>query len=256
MKKILALLLIICCCLAVVSCKDKTGDGENAASTSDLNRFTEMFASSVPTKSVVTSTIKANSQEIVSVYTLTTGMIAGKTASILESRETKLSEADNDQGNLDPFEETITKQIYLEGQGVRIDKNGSKGRTWDDTRGDFAAKEGSISLDLNKKYFETMEFFKDGTNETLVLTVAEDLDEENGYLKKVFGKYIPKEQPFGYETKITITAAGGRISNIVIESLDYEHVIGDEYDPIEISDTTIKIEVSYSYDIQTNMTID
>ena len=101
-----------------------------------------------------------------------------------------------------------------------------------------------------------MEFFKDGVNETLVLTVAEDLDEENGYLKKVFGKYIPKEQPFGYETKITITAAGGRISKIVIESLDYEHFIGDEYDPIEISDTTIKIDVSYYYDIQTNMTID
>ena len=231
-------------------------ESENAASASDLDRFTEMFASSVPTKSVVTSTVKANSQEIVSVYTLTTGMIAGKTASIFESRITKLADAANDQGNLDPFEETVLKEVYLEGQGVRTDKNGVKGRKWDETRGDFAAKEGGISLDLNKKYFETMEYFEDGVNEKLVLTVAEDLEGENGYLKKVLGKYIPQEQPFGYETTITITAAGGRISNILIESKDYEHFIGDDYDPIEITDTVIKINVSYSYDIQTNMTID
>ena len=255
MKKILALLLIICCCFAVVSCK-KGGDDENAASTSDLERFTEMFVSSAPTKSVTTSTIKANSQEIRSVYTLTTGIIGGKTVAIFESEESKLADATNDQGNLDPFEKTTSRKIYLEGQGIREDKNGSKGRKWDPEGVNFAAEEGDIFLDLNKKYFETMKYYKEGANETLVLTIAEDLDGKKGYLGKVLGKYLPPDQNFGYETTITITAAGGRISNIVIECVDYEHFIGDIYDSIEISDVVMKIDVRYSYDIQTNLTID
>ena len=255
MKKILALLLIICCCFAVVACVEDGPAGENAASDDDLERFTAMFESSSPTKSVTVSTVTANSQELRSVYTLTTGIIAGKTASIFESVVTKLSDAENTEGSLDPLDQTVTKQIYLEGQGTRIDKNGSKGK-WNAEGVNFAAEEGDISLDLNKKYFETMEYYKNGTNETLVLTIAEDLEGVNGYAKKVFKKYIPQEQTYGYETKITITAAGGRISNILIESIDYEHFIGDDYDATSISDVIIEIDVSYSYDIQTDMTID
>ena len=254
MKKILALILILCCCFAVVSCRGGD-DGENKASASDLERFSEMFASSAPTKSVVTSTIEANSQEITSVYTLTTGIIAGKAASIFESRLNKLAGIDEDKGDLNVTEESVVKYNYLEGKGVRIDKNGSKGK-WDTEGVDFAPVEGELSLDLKKKYFETMEYYKDGSNETLVLTIAEDLDGENGYVKKVFGKYIPQSQEFGYETKITITAAGGRISNILVESIDYEHFIGDDYDATSISDVNITIDVTYSYDIQTDMTID
>ena len=101
-----------------------------------------------------------------------------------------------------------------------------------------------------------MECFKDGSTETLVLTIAEDLEGTNGYAKKVFSKYIPQEQEFGYETKITITAAGGRISNVLIEAIDYEHFVGDDYDAVSISDANITIDVKYSYNIQTDMSID
>lgn len=252
MKKILALLLIICCCFAVVSCKP-SGDGDNKASNSDLKRFTEMFESSAPTKSETVSTITANSQELRSVYTLTTGIIAGKAASIFESRMAKFGDIRDENLNLQ--EETVTTYNYLEGKGVRIDKNGYKGK-WNAEGVDFAAKEGDISLDLNKKYFETMEYYKEGVEEKLVLTIAEDLDGKNGYAKKVFKKYIPKDQDYGYETQVTITASGGRISRIVIESIDYEHFIGSDYDATAISDVIIKIDVKYSYDIQTDMVIE
>ena len=83
--------------------------------------------------------------------------------------------------------------------------------------------------------------------------VAEDLEETNAYAKKVLKKYIPQTQFFGYETKITITASGGRISHILIECIDYEHFVGDEYDPVEISDATLVIDVSYSYNIELDM---
>lgn len=257
MKKIIALLLLICCCFAVASCikKPDSGSGDNAASASDLERFTAMFSSSAPTKSVTTSTVKANSQDITSVYTLTTGMIAGKTASIFESRVTKLADINEEKGDLNVYETTVTKYNYLEGKGVRTDKNGFKGK-WDAEGVDFAPEQGDIILDLNKKYFETMEYFKEGSNEKLVLTVSEDLEGTNNYLKKIFARYIPQEQPFGYETTITITAAGGRISNILIECIDYEHFIGDDYDAISITDVDIVIDVTYSYDIQTGMVID
>lgn len=244
MKKILALLLIICCCLTVVSCKKKNPD----KSDDNLQLFADMFAASAPKRSEVTTTISANNLELVSTYTLITGTVGGKAASYFESNVTTMNDVENDQGDLNEKVTKTTKYYYLEGKGTRT----NKGR-WKADGEDFAPAAGSISLDLKKEYFENTEYFEDSSTQTLVLYIAEDLEETNGYAKKVLKKYIPQSQFFGYETKITITASGGRISHLLIECIDYEHFVGDEYDPVEISDATLVIDVSYSYNIELDM---
>lgn len=244
MKKILALLLIICCCLTVVSCKKKPQGNSN----DNLQLFADMFAASAPKRSEVTTTITANNLELVSTYTLITGTVGGKAASYFESNVTTMNDVENDQGDLNEKVTKTTKYYYLEGKGTRT----NKGR-WKEDGEDFAPAAGSISLDLKKEYFENTEYFEDSSTQTLVLYIAEDLEETNAYAKKVLKRYIPQNQFFGYETKITITASGGRISHILIECIDYEHYVGDEYDPVEISDATLVIDVSYSYNIELDM---
>lgn len=246
MRKILALLLIICCCLSVVSCKDKTGDNNpNAASKSDLQHFVDMFAASAPKKSEATTTIFANNIELISTYTLTTGTVGGKAASVFESVVTTLNDVENDQGNLNEKTTKKTTYYYLEGKGTRTNKG-----KWKADGVDFAPEAGDIYLDLNKNYFSRTEYYETESAETLVLYIDEDLNETNGYAKKVLARFIPQDQPFGYETKITITATGGRISRILINCIDYEHFIGDEYDPVTISDAKLTIDVKYSYNIE------
>ena len=248
MKKIIALLLIICCCFSIVACQTDDVIDEKNPEDAALENFAVMFAASAPKRSEVTTTIDVNNLKLVSNYTLTTGTIGGKAASVFESSVTTLNDVENDQGDL---HETVTKvntYYYLEGKGTKTNKG-----KWDPEGVDFAPEAGDLKLNLDPTYFSNVEYTENEDSQVLVLYIDEDLDEENGYAKKVLARYIPASQPFGYETKITITAAGGRISNILIECIDYEHYVGDEYDPVDISDAKITINVNYSYNIELDM---
>ena len=249
MKKILALLLIICCCFAVVSCKKKGNNNDSTASSDDLERFSSMFASSVPKKSETTATVLVNDIELVSTYVLKTGTIGGKEDSVFETSVTTLNDVENDQGKLNETTTKKTTYYYLEGKGTRTNKG-----KWDETGVNFAPEAGDIALDLKKEYFSKMDYVDEGASEKLVLYIEEDVNETNGYAKKVLGKFIPSSQPFGYETVITITASGGRISSILIECIEYEHTLGDDiFDAISISDAELTVEVNYSYGIELDL---
>ncbi len=250
MKKILALLLIICSCFAIVSCKRGDDPGStDGAGDDNLERFSAMFAASVPKKSETTATVLVNDIELVSTYILKTGTIGGKAASVMETSVTNLSDVENDQGKLNETTTKKTTYYYLEGKGIRTNKG-----KWDETGEDFAPKAGSIALDLKKEYFSKIEYFNEGSSEKLVLHIAEDFDGTNEYAKKVLAKFIPASQPFGYETVITITATGGRISGILIECIEYEHTLGDDmFDAIQISDAELTVDVKYSYGIELDL---
>ena len=253
MKKIIALLLILCCLFAVTACgkEEENSGGENSASANDLQRFMDMLSASAPKKSVAEVTVSANGLNLVSTYTLKTGTVGGKTASTFESKVTTLADVENDQGDLKETEMTVTNYYYLEDKGVK-----STWSSWDPAGVDFAPQAGDLYIDLRNEYFSKTEYYSDASSETLVLEVDEDLKGTNGYLKKILAYFIPADQAFGYEAKITITASGGRISNILIECIDYERYIGDEFDPVPITDTIMTIDVDYSYNIQLDINID
>ena len=111
-----------------------------------------MFAASAPKRSDVEVTIAANGLELVSTYTLKTGTVGGKAASIFESRVTSLADVENDQGDLNETEVSETEYYYLEGKGTK-----STWSDWDPAGVDFAPEAGDLFLDLQERYFEKTE---------------------------------------------------------------------------------------------------
>ena len=237
MKKIIAILLLICCAFSVVSCKKKNTDNDvNKESAGDLEKFTAMFASSAPTKSETTITERVNSQTLTSTITLTSGVLKdGSDVAKLVSVISTLNDIENEKGSLDYISSEESQIWYHEGKGV----SENKGRYWDKEGENFAPKAGDIYLDLQTKYFETVNYTEEGETQTLVLTIAADKEGKNGYAKKVLGSFIPSSMEFGYKTQITIVAAADRISRVTVEFIDefgntVEEALFTEFAPEEL----------------------
>ena len=234
MKKILALFLVLACALSVVSCNQKQEPAEE-----NLQKFSDMFASSIPTKAVTVVTQEFNdSVELESVYTLTTGTVDGKTATTLVSSVQTLS--DIQSGTLSYTTTKVTNEWYYEGMGTST----NKGKTWDPEGKNFAPVAGSLKMNLHQDYIAYYDYKVNGNTETLILQVYEENSAE------VLKDFLNVDQDFAYETIITIVAAGERISSIDIEYLVYEHEVGTMENYVEVSDMYITIHVDYSYDIQ------
>ena len=246
MKKLLALFLLIGITLSLTACGlFKKGPGEDENNENEgtaIEQFAAMFTSSVPTKTVTTATEKFNNQKLTSTVTIATGIVEGKTASVLESRVQTLRALED--GKLDIVDEKVTNEWYVEGKGTST----NKGRKWNAEGTDFA---GGINVILKEEYFSSVERVVTETEDKLILVIAED-DPSNpkGYAKQALANFIPQDMEFDYETTITIIATGGRISTVRIEYIVMEHEVGDEYDAITITDMEVAIEVNLSYEPQ------
>lgn len=231
MKKIIALLLLICTLVTIVSCGNKQDE--------NLKKFDDMFASSAPTRAETVVKQKFNnSPELTSVFTLTTGTVDGKTASILVRQVETLNKVDSSNTNY--IKTDVSTNWYYEGMGTSTDK----GASWNPDGKNFAPKPGTLSMNLKDEYMEKIEYSSDSSSETIVLRVSA----ENS--AKVLANFIESAEDFHYETRITVVAAGERVSSVTIKYIIDEHMIGEDENAIEISDTEVTITVNYSYDIQ------
>lgn len=241
MKKILALLLALSCIFALAACannNNNTDGGSNIDADEALEAYASMLAHSVPTKSVTTSTVTESKNVLVSTATLTTGTIGGKAASTLVTTTETLNSVES--GMLNLISAKPGTVWFYEGKGI----SESKGRAWDASGENFAPREGDLKLDLDEDNFSSVTYNEEAGE--LVLVCKADK------AAKVISYYLPGEYEHNYETTITITAFGGRITGIKISYAVEERELGDDIDTsVFIELTTVEIDAVYSYGLET-----
>ena len=233
MKRIFALLLLIACVFSIVSC-NKTTDEDNTPA--DIKLFTDMLATSAPTKSVVTVTQSLGKTNFVSTYTLTTGKVGDADASILSSNVQQL--IDLAETKYSYIESKKSETWYLEGKGISV--NG--GKKWDETGTNFAPVAGSLKLDLSEGNYTSYEY--DAEKSTIEFEIPWEKTEA------VLANYLYEGQYYEYDTKLTLVAAGGRIVKIVIKYSIPEESIGDFENSVDVGEIDVVIEATYSYGLQ------
>jgi predicted small lipoprotein YifL len=239
MKKIFAILLVVACMFSVVSCNlfgPKEEPEEQPKDRADIVLFNQMLKESVPTQAVTVVEQKLGRTTFESTYTLTTGTVAGKAATTLESKVQTLKSVQ--EGNTEAIETTTEYLWYLEGKGI----SENRGRKWDPEGTNFAPKVGTLIFNLKSENFEEIEY--DEEKSTLYLTVLADKSTE------VLKNFLAPEQVFEYDAFITITAAGGRIISITVEYTIPGDVIGDIDNLIDVEEIEVVISTTYSYGLQ------
>ena len=245
MKRIIAILLALCCVFSVVACDNKGGDSTGGQELDTLAKFSAMFASSVPTKSVTEVTEEFGGVTLNSVYTLTTGTANGKATSIYTSSVETLNSIENAELKLKKTSKQ--EKWYYEGLGISTDK----GRRWNADGVDFAPVAGSLALNLKEEYIEFYEYKVNDATETLYLEVTYE------YATTVLSAFLNDDQVIDEDVYITVVAAGGRITSMQIEYCVYQHDVGSDDNSVVFDDMVVLIDVSYSYDIQDiNITVD
>jgi hypothetical protein len=242
MKKILSVLLLVACVFFAVSC-DNNGKGKGFS----MEKFQTYFESSVPTKSVTKISESISSTTLKSEITVVTGALAdGTKASVYQSNIQSFNDIESIKLNY--INETKQNIWYCEGKGTST----TKGRTWNAEGVDFAPTADSIFINLDSSMLKNVSY--DNSTETLSFEVP------GANALKVIGNFIPREYDeeendityFPYDTKLTITAAGGRITNIKIEYTVEGYDVGDDIaNMVEIGDINVVIEAAYSYHYQT-----
>lgn len=248
MKKLLALLLALCCVFAVISCgDDKDGNTDNTQqpeAKTDLEKFTEMLATSVPTQSVAVATEKYYNLSLVSTYTLTSGTYVDEEDGVSKKATTLISVVqtlqDAASGYVDPIKSTTTREWYIEGKGTYKNR-----RLVDEDGVDFAPVAGSLSLDLSEEHLSSHEYNAE-TGKMVIVVKAESA-------ATVLASFIKKGYEFEEDVTITIVAAGDRISKIDINYIIPEHDAGDEDNEdtmVAVGDIEVSISTSYYYNTQ------
>ena len=245
MKKLIALLLALVCVFSMVACNGNGdgGDGGNGdVNTADILKiYGEYLAASVPTKSEITSTTTENQNVLVSTVTLTTGKVGQNAASQFVSKIQTFNAIEN--GMLNLVDESISNEWYLEGKGVST----NKGRSWDSEGKDFAPIAGSLQLNLAEENFTSVTYNKDKGELVLVCPAETSAN--------VIGYYLPNNYDHAYETTVTLTAFGDRITGIKIAYTLQDVTFSDEFDSpeswIEIGEIFVEIDAVYSYGLQT-----
>jgi len=243
---------MLACVLSFASCnitnifnKNNGNGGGNGGQTNTdvISNYKNMYAASVPTKSVTTITEAYEKNTLVSVHSLTTGQIDGKVATRLDSTVQTLNDVSLDDANkltLNPIRTQKSSQWYYEGKGVSY----NSGKTWDENGVNFAPVAGSISINLDESNFKSVNHTVEGGVETLVLEVDADK------MDVVLSNFMYEGQTFGYDATVTIVSAGGRISSILIEYVVEQYEIGEMDTEVVISEINMSIRVDYSYDLQ------
>lgn len=247
MKKIIALMLALCCVFAVVSCG---GGGAEVGDeiTTKVNEIKNMFATSVPTKTVTTTTHTVGSTILTSTATLTTGMLNSKEVSVYINETEELAQVSN---SLDPIDRKTETLWYMEGKGTSKDK----GATWNAEGENFAPVAGSIRVRLDAS--KATETTYDEDKGELVMTFSKDNATD------VVKSYLVEGQKIESELVVTVTTSGGSVSSIKIEYTIPEHTITVEgatnedgsAATVTIQETSVVIYATYEYDLQ-DVTLD
>ena len=242
MKKILALILVMCTLFSFAACGGNSDDGADSdanESTSNVSRFSEMLATSVPTSSNVLVTQVVNDITLESSFSLQTGTVGGKKAAVYTNTVRTLGNVeDRDLALFRDKEETMW---YLEGYGT----SANKGKRWIKDGEDFSPKEGSLAIDLQSNYIKSQSYSKEGSLETLVVVMTA------ANATKALSNFLDKNQKIRHEVTVTITAAAERVSSITISYVVPEDNLGTESEPIWYYDIPVTIEANYSYKIDT-----
>ena len=224
MKKIIVLILALSFVFALASC-----DGNNA-----VDNVGEMFIKSVPTKTVTSIAQVTGDVSLEAQYTLTTGLVNGKTASVLISEVDEMMSV-GEAGSSDVIVGSIVtkteKREYLEGKGVRVD-----GGTWNKKEENFADAAGPTSLNLSSDLIKDFEYTvneEKGEN-TLRIVVRKDNTAE------VFGL----EEDLAVDVSCEITDDGAVITSVIIG-----YVLPADTEA-QVEETEITIKCFYFYDIQ------
>ena len=226
--------------LSVVSCSKKNKDDDNNSNTAgEIAKFSSMLQTSVPTSSETVITHLVNDSIIENTFGVTTGTVSGKKAAVYTSSVSTLGKVED---RVLALYRTKEENVwYLEGYGTS--KN--KGQDWDAEGKDFSPVAGSLAMDLQGSYIKSHTYSKEGSIETLKLTMTAD----NATL--ALANFLDNKQSIKYDVTVTITAAAERISSIVIKYVIPEHDIGTENEPIFIEDVEITIRADYSYKTDT-----
>ena len=204
----------------------------------------EMYENSQPSKIVATTTqifgVEYNADgEVVfaghklnGTYTLTVGEVDGKAAAVYESVQDRLGTVE-EGGGQDIREPIFTDKIvkeYIEGTGLRITTNGKKGK-WDSEGSSLIPERGAIALNISKSIASSYEY----ADNVLKFTVKEEDTEE------LFGSGNGVQSDVSVEI-ITdgVFVIGAKVSYAV--PADEEN---------NVSESTIVIEVVYTYDFET-----
>ena len=224
MKKIIGLILALSFVFALASC-----GGNNA-----VDNVGEMFIKSVPTKTVTSIAQVTGDVSLEAQYTLTTGLVNGKTASVLISEVDEMMSV-GEAGSSDVIVGSIVtkteKREYLEGKGVRVD-----GGTWNKKEENFADAAGPTSLNLSSDLIKDFEYTvneEKGEN-TLRIVVRKDNTAE------VFGL----EEDLAVDVSCEITDDGAVITSVIIG-----YVLPADTEA-QVEETEITIKCFYFYDIQ------
>ena len=177
MKKIICLLLVLACSFALFACGDEELTG--------AQKTAQCYKNSLPTKIVTTSTQSIINDSGVAVatlngeYTLVTGTIAGKLATVKEYVQDYMREVAEGANNdiVGPIDTKRGSLEYLEGYGRRTD-----GGAWDASGLNFGPTAGSIAINLSDDLI-TGANYTEGENgiNTLTFTVP------NANIAAVFG---------------------------------------------------------------------
>ena len=234
MKKIIALILALCCVFAVVSCGGAPVDDSVAAQVENVKT---LFKTSIPTKTITTTTHSVGSTTLTSVATLTTGMVNGKDVSIYVNDSESLAEVSND---LNPIKTTNTTIWFMEGKGTSTDK----GKTWDAAGEDFGPTAGSIKIKIDAS--RATETTYDEATSTLVMKYS--AENANNVLKS----YLEEGQKIESDLTVTVVVSGGQVTGIKLEYKIPEHTVAVEgqTEPITVQETTVVINAVYEYDLQ------
>jgi len=246
MKKLLALLLALVCVLSIASCgikNNNNNNGDNPSNKELLELYAGYLSVSIPTKSEVTTTVTEGNNVLISTNTLTTGSITDNSGSKAATTLVTKAQTFNsiETGMLNLVDEKVTEEWYLEGKGVST----NKGRSWKDGT-NFAASAGSLQLGLSEENFTSITYDKDKGE--LVLVCSADT------AASVIGYYLPGDYDHYYETTVTISAFGDKITGIKISYAIEDRPAGDEDDPdasIYVDYTTVEVNAVYEYGLQT-----
>ncbi len=191
----------------------------------------EMYSNSAPTK-IVSRTVQTSGDIVFTgKYTLTTGVIGGKAASVYEEdyQELRSVEEGGQTTNIYEYIKDVRNLYqYVEGKGTRQVHPDTHItiQDWDLNGKKYTIEEGSFAVNLKNKFLKDEEY--DADTKTFSALVLEK------YTESVFGESIPSD------VKIAIQNDGAQIIGI--------HVEYDLPADGDVQATHIVIDVEYTYD--------
>jgi len=217
MKKILAIILALASVFAMFSCGSDGIEDE-------VKNIQTMYSASTPTKIATTTTNTLGTTVLNGTYTLVTGKIDGKLATVMQYSQDEIASIDDGKGEIitGAVKTVSGSKEFHEDMGVRID-----GKNWEEGF-NFAPAAGDIAIDLTFENLKDVKY----ENNTLTFVIAADKT----------AAVLGEANAINADVAVTIVNDGAVITGITMSyTLEAE---GD------FPETVVVVTTSYEYDIQ------